>query len=399
MMRVINSNKLLLGIGKLTDTKTKVYQIGLLFALMITMKEVLALSYNNFQIFSFGSIDFWAGINPYSDWNHLSLLGKPLDRFLYGPLFSILFTPFTVLPGKIGVVCWNVFTYTLFYFAVFTLPDEFTLIKKKFVFFYTALILFSTLLSMQFNPVVAAIFLFSFTLLEKKQGFWAVLLIFLSGFIKVYGIFQIVMILFYPGFWKNILYALLIGITFIFLPLIHLPITQLDNYYLSWIVMLMNHLDVSRFYSIYRPVSLFINSITPFTGYITLGVLFMVLFFTIFRLKQFKESLLYRAHFLGIIMSWAILFSIGSERHTYVIAMIGYVIWYLCSSPKRLDRALLWINFILLVILPIDILCPVAISDFVLGKLNLGIIIFTITWFIMVFKTFISPSVYYYKKP
>ena len=383
-------NKFSLIISKLTETKRRVYFLGFFFALLIALKEAIRLSYNNFQIFSYASLDFWAGINPYSDWNHLSVLGKPLDSFLYGPLFAILFTPFTLLPGWLGVLCWNIFTYTLFYFSVFTLPDQFSFVKKKFIFFFTALLLFATLLSVQFNPIVAAIFLFSFTLLEKKQGVWAVLLIFLSGFTKVYGIFQIAMLLFYPRFWKNALYAVLIGIVFILLPIINIPVNELAAYYQSWIVKVLDHSEVLHRFSIYRPVCLLFNSVEPFTGIISLGVLLVILTIALFKLKLFKESLLHRAQFLGIIMSWAILFSAGSEKHTYVIAMTGYAIWYLCSMPTRSDKVLLWINFILQGILPIDILCPWVISNFILAKLNLGIIVFTITWGIMCYKTFTS---------
>ena len=378
------------GIKKLTATKRKIYIIGFSFAFLITLKEATRLSYNTFQIFSHGSIDFWASNNPYSDWSHLSILGKPLDVFLYGPLFSILFTPFILLPGWLGVFCWNIFTYTLFFISVFTLPDQFSFGKKKFIFFFTALLLLSALLSVQFNPVVAAIFLFSFTLLERKKGFWAVLLILLSGFIKVYGIFQLAMLLFYPRFWKNVLYAVLLGIVLFLLPLIHIPANELVQYYHSWIVTVMNHSDALRFYSIYRPICLFCKSIEPFAGLISIGVLIVILIFTILKLKLFKESFLHRAQFLGIIMSWAILFGLGSERHTYVIAMVGYAIWYLCSATTKLDKVLLWINFVLLGILPIDILCPSAVSNLILAKLNIGIIVFAITWLIMVYKTYTS---------
>lgn len=383
-------NNLLSGIKELTKTPRRIYLIGFFFAFLITLKEAILMSYNNFQIFSYGSLDFWTGINPYSDWSHLSILGKHLDVFLYGPLFSILFTPFALLPGWLGVFCWNIFTYTLFYFSVFTLPDQFSFVKKKFIFFFTALLLFSTLLSVQFNPVVASLFLFSFTLLEKKQGFWAVLLILLSGFIKVYGIFQLAMLLFYPRFWKNALYAVLMGIILLLLPLIHIPANELVAYYQSWIVTVMNHSDALRFYSIYRPICLFFKSIEPFMGLISLGVLFVILCFTLLKLKLFKESFLHRAQFLGIIMSWSILFGISSEGHTYVIAMVGYAIWYLCSTQTRLEKVLLWMNFVLMGIMPIDILCPRVVSKLILAKLNLGIIVFAITWGIMVYKTYTS---------
>jgi len=389
MMNNLLINNLLTVIKKLTNNQRSVYLIGFFFTFLITLKEATRLSYNNFQIFSYGSLDFWKGLNPYSDWHHLSILGKPLDLFLYGPLFSILFTPFALLPGWFGVFCWNIFTYSLFFFSIFTLPDQFSFIKKKFIFFFSVLLLFCTLLSVQFNPVVAALFLFSFTLLEKKMGFWAVLLILLSGFIKVYGIFQLAMLLFYPRFWKNALYCILIGIVLILLPLIHIPASELVAYYQSWVVTVMNHSDASRFYSIYRPVCLLGKAIEPYMGLISIGILLVILIFTLLKLKLFKESFLLRVQFLGIIMSWAILFGLSSERHTYVIAVVGYAMWYLCITPTRLDKVLLWLNFILLAILPVDILCPWVISNFILAKLNMGVIIFSITWGTMGYKTLI----------
>ena len=383
-------NRFLLKINQLTDTKKKIYFIGFFFAFLVTFKELINLSYSNFQIYSCGSLDFWSGINPYISWNHLSLLGKPLDFFLYSPLFSILFTPFALLPGWLGIFCWNIFTYTLFYFSVFTLPDQFSYVKKKFILFYTVLLLLYTLLSVQFNPVVAALFLFSFTLLEKKKGFWAVLLILLSGFTKVYGIFQIGMLLFYPKFWKNILYAFLIGVAFLLLPLVKIPGSELITYYQSWIKILMNHSSPMRFDVIYRPVYVFWNSIEPIMGIISLGVLSTLFSMALFKLKLFKESFLHRVQFLGILMIWAILFGTSSEKHTYFIAMVGYALWSLCSPTTKIDKMLLWINFVLLEVIPIDIFCPKPVIIFLLNTINLGIIVFAITWGLMVYKTFTS---------
>ncbi|MBN2863512.1 MAG: DUF2029 domain-containing protein [Bacteroidales bacterium] len=369
-------------------TRKRIYFIGFFFTFLITLNEVAKLAHNNFQIFSYGSLDFWRGINPYSGWNHLSLLGKQLDLFLYGPVFSILFTPFTLLPWWLGPFCWNFFTYSLFYWSVFTLPDEYDFVKKKLIFFYPLLTLFCTLLSLQFNPVIASLFLFSFTLLEKNKGFWAVMLILLSTFTKVYGIFQLTMLLFYPKLRNNVLSGILIAIVLLFLPVINIPPTELVDYYQSWISTVTSHSDASRFFSIYRIVCTYFKTLEPYMGFLSLAIFIMILTFTIFRLRSFKESFFCRARFLGILMSWVILFGLSSEKHTYVIAMTGYIIWYLSSRPDRLDRVLLWANFLFLGIMPIDILFPYKISSFVLAKLHLGVIVFSITWFIMVYKTF-----------
>ena len=272
-------NKFLSIIEKLTKTQKAIFLIGFSFAFLITLKEASRLSYNTFQIFSYGSLDFWRGMNPYSDWNHLSILGKPLDVFLYGPLFSVLFTPFGLLPGWLGVFCWNIFTYKSCSFFLF-LPFRTTLVfQRKNSYFFSQFYCFLAAFY-QFSLIrwLHLFFLFSFTLLEKKQGFWAVLLILFSGFMKVYGIFQLAMLLFYPKFWKHAWYCTLIGIVLILLPIIHLPANELVAYYQSWVLAVMKHSDALRFYSIYRPICLFYKSIEPFMGFISIGVLFLILF-------------------------------------------------------------------------------------------------------------------------
>lgn len=388
----MNKNDFLSGVKAMTGTRKRIYLIGLVITLLITLNLLIRLFYNNYQIFAYGSIDFWKGINPYTEWDHLSARGKPLSPFLYGPLFSVLFIPFAALPDWPGLFCWNVFSYTLFFLSVFSLPDKFSFDDKRFIFFFSSLMLFFTLFSVQFNPVVGAIFLFSFSLLERKQGFWAVFLILLSGLIKVYGIFQLVMLLFYPGFLKNVLYAFFIGIVLILLPALNIPPGGLTEYYQSWILKIASHSGSVSYFSIYRPFFPIFHSLRAYTGIISAGVFIILTFLVFLRLKSFRESFYHRARFLGILMSWVILFSTGSEKHTYVIALAGYAIWYLCTEHNKADKILLWLNFILLAILPIDILCPWVISNFLLVKLNLGILVFAVTWVIMVYKTFASET-------
>lgn len=367
-------------------SQKSIFLFGLFFALIITLKEVINLSYNNFQIFYFGSIDFWEDINPYSNWNHLNLKGNNLDVFIYLPLFSILFTPFTILPTHLGALCWNFFTYYLFFLAVFNLPNQFK--NKKFIFFISCLLLFATMLSMQFNPIVVALFLFSYIFLEKKQSFLAILLICISGFTKVYGIFQLSMLIFYSKFWKNFLYATFIAILLFFAPIIRFNFTELIMYYQSWIKAISEHSKMENYYSIYRVIYSITPKINFYASKISMVVLFLIFILAVLNIKKFKKSFALRAQYLGILMSYVILFGLSSELHTYVIAMVGYAIWYVYNKKNTLDTTLLWINFFLLAVFPIDILCPLVISKFVLGKLHLGVLLFFTTWLIMIYKTF-----------
>lgn len=371
-------------------TQKSIFFFGLFFAFAITLKEVLNLSYNNFQIFSFGSTDFWQGINPYSSWSHLNLKDQPLDLFLYLPVFSILFTPFTLVPGWIGAFLWNFFTYSIFYTSIFNLPTKYHFKDKKFIFFISCLLVFATMLSMQFNPLIAALFLFSYTTLEKDKPFLAILFILISGFTKVYGLFQLSMLIFYPKFWKNVLYGILIGIIFLLLPLIKLDVNQLIPYYKSWVQTLAGHSKMESFYSIYRPLYFISPKINEIASILSIGTLFSLFILALIKKQLFIKSFSKRAEYLGILMSYVILFGLSSELHTYLIAMVGYAIWYLFSKKTKFDKTLLWINILLIAIFPIDIFCPVTISKFILGKLHLGIIVFFITWVVMIYKTFFT---------
>ena len=60
-------------------------------------------------------------------------------------------------------------------------------------------------------------------------------------------------------------------------------------------------------------------------------------------------------------MGWVILFSLSTERRTYVIALAGYLMWYWVQARKGwLDRTLFWANLVLLVLVPVDLDLPVA---------------------------------------
>ena len=135
------------------------------------------------------------------------------------------------------------------------------------------------------------------------------------------------------------------------------------------------------FYSIYRPFFQINDVIGKYATLISAAIFLLLIGLLFLKLSEFKTSISKRAQYLGILMSWSILFSVGSELHTYVIAMTGYAIWYVNSSVTKIDSILLWINFFLIAVFPIDIIIPTFISNVVLGDLHLGIIFFAITWF------------------
>ena len=95
---------------------------------------------------------------------------------------------------------------------------------------------------------------------------------------------------------------------------------------------------------------------------------------------------------LAVLMGYVILFSNSSEGHTYVITLIAYQFWY--WSMKRggalntLDRIVYWATFIVVVVMPVDVICPMPVMEFFYGwQLNLWLLLYL--WLRICWTTFI----------
>lgn len=356
--------------------------LGFMIVFVLTFLEVARERHHNFMIFAQSTIDFWNGVNPYgSDWAH-----NHHDFFLYGPLFSVLFAPFAFLPAWLGPFAWNLFNFTLYFLAIFTLPDQYSRNQKARIFLFTFLILATTQLSFQYNVAVAYLFIFAFSLLERGKAFWAVTLILISGFTKVYGIFELGLLICYPRFWRNMGYVVIVSGVLLLLPMLKLHAAEVVPYYRSWIDSLSTHQDTRTWQTIFylRP---FFATAPPYAMYIQIGSISALAVMFAANFRRFS-SFAFRAQSLGILMGWVILLSSAAEKHTYVIALLGYLIWYFSRQPGRIDKILFWFAFLVLVVVPVDLLCPVWLMEFLIGQLQLNLWIFVVIWVRMVCVTF-----------
>lgn len=280
----------------------------------------------------------------------------------------------------------------MFFAAIFTLPDTFSREQKCKTFLFLLPILAQSLFSFQYNVTVAYIFLFAYNLLERDKGLWAVLLILLSGTTKVYGIFQLsLLLLYYPRFWRNSSYALLMALVLLALPMLKYPNpAELFAYYGEWLQSLATHQSATTFDSLIYAQPLR-DLLLPNFRIVQAGTL-AVLVGMLLACRKRYASPAFRAQTLGVLMSWIILFGDASEKHTYIIALAGYLLWHHSRTPNLTDKVLLWCNFILLCIVPIDLLFPKVCMSFICYTLWLNIWVFLITWLRMVRATFLSPE-------
>ena len=363
--------------------RRNLYLIGFLLAFIVTLLEFMRGRHQNFMVFSDATQFFWQGISPYTT-DFVEFHGR---FFLYSPVFTVLFAPFAYLPAWLGPFAWNLFNYSLFFLAIFTLPRQFTHQQKCRMFLFPLLILGQSLLSFQYNITVACMFLFAYTLLEKDRGFLAVLLIMISGCTKVYGIFELALLLCYPHFWRNLGYAVGTGIVLLALPLIKIAPIDLFPYYEEWCHSLAVHQSTGAYDSFFyaRPIAAWT---LPHFRTLQLGMLGLL---TLLFLGNFRKwpSFTFRTQALGILMGWVVLLSDSAEKHTYIIALAGFMLWYWSRTTRTMtDKILFWSCFALLCVVPIDLFVPVPVRTFITRTLWLHVWVFFIVWIRMIWLTF-----------
>jgi hypothetical protein len=198
----------------------------------------------------------------------------------------------------------------------------------------------------------------------------------ISGFTKVYGIFQLIMLLFYPRLWRNIGFVLIMTVAFLIAPAVNMPLSELPSYYLEWIGALTDHKDTRTWMNVFylRPLNLL-----PYQMYIQIGVL-IALVAGVFANWRMWRIPFFKIAFMAALMGYIILFSNSSEGHTYVISLIGYQMWYWmmyrAGALTGVDRILYWAIFAVVVVMPVDILCPPYVMRIFYGiQLNLWLLV------------------------
>lgn len=352
---------------------------GLIFCLAITTYVLLTSKYQNFMIFQLSTFDFWNGISPYcADW-----FRHGYDYYLYSPVFNVLFTPFAYLPTPVGLFVWNLFNYLLLVYAIKSFP-RITDRQKAYTLLFILPILAPAMMNCQYNLAVAAIYVLGFSLMEKGRPVAAVLVMMLSGVTKIYGLAELSILLFYPRVWRNIGWALLIGAILALLPLVRYSFAQYADLLAEWIAGFASH-KASREWETIYDVSIFARTALRYElmPYIQVGV-FAVLSICVLVKRKLWANFEFRIGVVALMMGWCILFGNSSETHTYLISVLGFLLWYHISTRRTLvDKVLYWSVFLVIVLIPIDLIFPAPVWHFVYRTLDLNKWLMLVLWLYM----------------
>nr|WP_231876036.1 glycosyltransferase family 87 protein [Mucilaginibacter sp. L294] len=252
------------------------------------------------------------------------------DRNHYGPVFSLIIAPFALLPDNVGVVLWVLFSAFILFKAIQLLP-----LKNNayiIILLLCANEMISSSLFFQFNPIIAALIIFSFYFIRKKQDFWAALMIVLGTFTKLYGIVGLAFFFFSDNKLKLTASLIFWSVVLFVLPMAISSPGFIVKTYSEWYPDLLAK-NAENASSDMQDVSVMgiIRKVFNYPGFENIYVLAPAIFIfalSYIRIKSFKSTQ-YQLLILASVLLFTVIFSSSAESATYIIAFSGVAIWFM----------------------------------------------------------------------
>ena len=316
----------------------------------------------------------------------------PLEYFdhnHYGPIFSLLIAPFAVLPDYLGISFWSSFNAGVLAWAITQLPLRSNQINA--ILWICLHELLTTLLGLQFNPMMTAIIILSFVYIEKGKDFWSAFFIILGVFVKLYGIVGLAFFFFSKNKIKFILSLFFWSAVLFTLPMLISSPEYIIQTYQEWFARLVEKNSENTGLNSYQDISLmgmvrrfFQDSTIPNLPFLISGVFLFGLHYL--RIKEYKEET-YRLMLLASVLIFTVIFSSGSESPTYIIAFVGVAIWFVIQ-PKPISKFYigLFIFALLFTSLSPSDLIPKYLKDNYIRPYALKALPCVLIWFAIVYE-------------
>lgn len=309
-------------------------------------------NYGNYLIFKNSFYNLINGRDLYSlypEWK--------IDLFKYSPTFSVLFSPFYLLPDYIGLVLWNLLNALCLFFAVKSISIDRN--NKAFILWFILIELITSMQNFQSNALTASLMIFVFVFLEKQKYTHAGIAAASGLFIKIFGVLGAILWFMYKGKLKFFASTVIFAVILFLLPLIFVTPLQLIDIYKSWFSLFSSddshELNHSVMSVIHNWFGIEVNKIwIQALGFVLMSI-------PLFQWKHFQD-IQYRLLFLCSILIWSVIFNHKAESPTYIIALSGAAIWFFISRKKPLEVFMIIFLFLVTSLSPTD-LFPKEIRD------------------------------------
>ncbi|MDQ6815266.1 MAG: DUF2029 domain-containing protein [Bacteroidota bacterium] len=324
------------------------YILWFALALIAVLAELLHNSINNYLIFKNVFRHVIQQKNLY-----LYYPQEYQDHNLYGPIFSFIIAPFSILPDWLGVILWVIFNAAFLFFAIRQLP----LTERAFrtILLISAVDFMTASHNVQFNPMVTAWIILSYTFVHKQKDFWAAFFIVLGTLAKLYGVVGILFFVFSKHKMKFTASFVFWLVVLFLLPMLISSPAFIIQTYKDWLVTLSEKNLHNMMHTEVNMQDLSVMGIIRRTGIASemsnLAVLVPAVFLLGLPLLRFKlhQHIVYQLYYLALALIAVVIFSSGAESATYVIAIVGVAIWFISIMHKATAIEIAMLVFALVV--------------------------------------------------
>ena len=278
------------------------------------------------------------------------------DKNHYGPLFAILIAPFAILPNYIGIMLWGMVNVSILFYAVGKLPITFW--GKNIILLLSLIETLTSTQNLQFNPILCSWIILSYLTIKNNQLSLAAFLIVAGTFIKLYGVVGLPFIFFTKNYKKLIGYLILWAIILFCLPMFISSPEFIYQSYIDWFHVLVekNAENINSYLNESMQDISVMGFFKRVTGYYHLANFYFIIpagilmLLPLYRFSKWGNTN-FQLTYLAQLLIGVVIFSTSAESPTYVIAVVGFGIWYVLHAPK--PPILIYLLLVLLLILTI----------------------------------------------
>ncbi|RKS98111.1 glycosyltransferase family 87 protein [Chryseobacterium defluvii] len=262
----------------------------------------------------------------------------------YGIFFSSLIAFFALMPDWLGISLWNLSNTFLFVYAIYKLP--FSDSKKALFALFCLQEYITAALSLQFNVALTGLLLLSAVYIYERKEVKSVTAILVGIFVKIYGIVGLSQFFFIQNKKKFILSGIAIAVLFFILPMAYSSPQFVVQSYTDWYHSIIEKNNENQVLGNMQDISLmgFFRRIlgdATISNLVFLAVGLPLFALPYIRIKQYKNYA-FQLMILASTLLFLVLFSSSSESPTYIIAVVGVMLWFFLQKKRtRLNIGLL----------------------------------------------------------
>jgi hypothetical protein len=254
----------------------------------------------------------------------------------YGVFFSALIAPFAMMPDWLGISLWNIGNTFIFIYGIYKLPFS---DSKKAIFGLLCLQEYITAaLSLQFNVALTGLLLLSAVYIYERKEVKSVTAILIGIFVKIYGIVGLTQFFFIKNKVKFILSGIAIAVLFLVLPMAYSSPQFVIQCYSDWFQSIVEKNSENQVLGNMQDISLmgFVRRVlgdASISNLIFLAGGLPLFALPYIRIKQYKHYA-FQLMILASTLLFLVLFSSSSESPTYIIAVVGVLIWFFLQKER-----------------------------------------------------------------